>query len=271
VFPEELQVMMSEIADEGAQGKLLFQFVANRQKIRSVFHLLKTASMLDRLYLLAVFGCAIVALSIYVIFVFPTLRDFYTSTGNDLPTLVSTLMAVVDWLSVYWWLALLLMVGVLVWSIKAREWLGGYVTNGAPSWIIGIPFLGKRLKLLAEAQGFSMFQILLAHGVEVDRAFAMSRGYIKARGASLEYWLKRVLGAPWRDTLQFYQANDVLEEQMERVGSLIFDEIASKLVRHTRLKSVLALLILGLFVGAWVVAVYLPIFQMGATMSSFVL
>jgi type II secretory pathway component PulF len=116
-----------------------------------------------------------------------------------------------------------------------------------------------------------MFQILLAHDVEVDRAFALSQGYIKARGVSLEYWLRRALGAPWRDTLQFYQASDVLEEQMERVGSLIFDEIASKLVRHTRLKSVLALLILGLFVGAWVVAVYLPIFQMGASMSSFVL
>ena len=113
-----------------------------------------------------------------------------------------------------------------------------------------------------------MFQTMVALGVEVDRALTLSRDCIEARGASLEYWFKRALGSPWRETLQFYQKSDVLEEQMERVGTLVFDEIASKLVRHTRLRSVLALLILGLFVGAWIIAVYLPIFQMGAILNS---
>ena len=138
----------------------------------------------------------------------------------------------------------------------------------APAWVVGIPFLGKRLRLLAEAQGLGMFQTMVALGVEVDRALTLSRDCIEARGASLEYWFKRALGSPWRETLQFYQKSDVLEEQMERVGTLVFDEIASKLVRHTRLRSVLALLILGLFVGAWIIAVYLPIFQMGAILNS---
>ena len=271
VFPEDLRVMMSEIADEDAQGDLLLSFVAYRQQIRGVFHLLKTASVLDRLYLLAVLGLAIVVLSIYGIFVFPTLRDLYEATGSDLPMLTSTLMAVVDWLSVFWWLGSLAVAGVLVWWIKAREWLGGQGVAQAPSWVVGLPFLGKRLRLLAEAQGIGMFQTLLVHDVEVDRALALSRDYVKGRGASFEYWLNRVLGSPWVEKLQFYQASGVLEEQMGRIGTLVFDEIASKLVRHTRLKSVLALVILGLFVGAWVVAVYLPIFQMGTAMSSSVL
>jgi len=256
----------------GDLGEALARFVAYRQQQELVRGRLINAAIYPAL-LLVVGSLVILFLLAYVV---PRFASVYADIGGDLPLLSQWLLAAGTALDRHALVFALAAAGLIAAVVLAARTRAAAAWFGAALW--KLEFLAARLLTYQLARFFRTCGMLVRGGVPVVTALAMSEGLLQAHlRPALRSAVTRVReGQPLSAALETARLTTPVIQRMLRVGektgdlgvmmeriAVFYDAEAERAAEWlTRLVSPLLMLAMGLVIGAVVVLMYLPIFQL---------
>lgn len=241
---------------------------ALRTKIRSAL-MYPTAVMLMSLGILV----------LILIWVVPVFEEVFQSLGAELPWSTQVVLSLSEAL-VLAWPAALLMLALLIWGVKhpgpgatqLRLWVSGRLLD----W----PVLGPLITTAVVARWCQTLSALLSAGVPLTEALgptAQACDHPVFFSVTLQLQRKVIQGSSLNEALQQTgrfptmivqlcatgEETGALDSLLDRAGSLMSTELDDQVNGLTSLLEPVIIVVLGGFIGAILVAMYLPIFGLG--------
>ena len=275
-FPPLYVAMVRASEKTSALSEALERYVAYQNQVEILKKKLITASIYPVL-LIAVAGLVTLFLLGYVV---PRFGAIYEDAGESLPM-------VSRWL-LYWgqmvqqhgdllMLAGVIVVGLVIFALSrptARAWLGRTLWR--------IPTLGKHMRVFQMARFYRTLGMLLSGGIPILQALDMSRGLLSAAlvpnlasamtavregNAISEAMQKSDLVTPLSlRMLRVGEKSGEMGSMMEKIAILHDEELSRWLDWFTRLLEPLLMIVIGLVIGAVVMMLYMPIFDLAGSL-----
>ncbi len=276
-LPPEVAALLAH-GDQNGQLPETLELVAQELEQRASLQKSVSGALTWPAMLVVVFG---VVVAVIMIFVVPAFRDVFASFGADLPAPTLWFITVSDLFVRGWWLLLMLVVAV-GWAYRHRSRL-------LPGWgrwaskVLRVPALGPYLALAFLLRVARLLEPVAGGRLAAEPVLA----YLSAttRGGLFEPSSAALLqahrtGARLSEALRasFAHSGDValafeLEERgagsggtLRRALQIVEDELARRLVGLEQVMVSATYVVVGALVGAFVVAMYLPIFKLGAVL-----
>ncbi|MCK9395215.1 MAG: type II secretion system F family protein [Methylobacter sp.] len=260
----------------GVLETLLDKIATYKEKTESMKKKIKKALT----YPIAVVVVAFIVTTILLIFVVPVFADMFKSFGADLPAFTKMVVAMSEWMQAWWYIV----VGIIVGAVYV---FGYFKKRSRPfnhfldKTLLKLPIVGLILNKSAVARFARTLATMSAAGVPLVEALesvAGACGNIVYTEAVLKMREEVATGQRLQFAMQQAGLWPHMVVQMvaigEESGSMdtmllkvadFFDEEVDNLVDNlSSLMEPIIMVILGTLVGGLVVAMYLPIFKMGA-------
>ncbi|SDW27570.1 type II secretion system F family protein [Lysobacter enzymogenes] len=232
-------------------------------------------------YPATVVAVAILVSAILLIFVVPQFQATFKSFGADLPAFTLMVIGMSDFMIQWWWAILLMLVGAVVAFIMAK--------NRSPAFahfldraMLKIPVVGQILHNAAVARFARTLAVTFRAGVPLVEALDTVAGatgnvvYEKA-----VYRIRDDVSVGYQVNMAMKQVNlfphmviqmtaigeeaGALDTMLVKVAEFYEQEVNNAVDALSSLLEPLIMIILGVIVGGMVVAMYLPIFKLAAT------
>lgn len=232
-------------------------------------------------YPATVVAVAILVSAILLIFVVPQFQATFKSFGADLPAFTLMVIGMSDFMIKWWWAVLILVVGAAVAFIMAK--------NRSPAFahfldraMLKIPVVGQILHNAAIARFARTLAVTFRAGVPLVEALDTVAGatgnvvYEKA-----VYRIRDDVSVGYQVNMAMKQVNlfphmvvqmtaigeeaGALDTMLVKVAEFYEQEVNNAVDALSSLLEPLIMVILGVIVGGMVVAMYLPIFKLAAT------
>ncbi len=259
----------------GVLETLLDKIATYKEKTESLKAKIKKALF----YPAAVIVVAIVVTAIIMIFVVPQFEDLFSSFGADLPAFTQVVISMSKFVSAWWW-AILLGLGVFavivsnIWkrSPKFRETVD--------TLMLKMPVIGNILHKAALARFCRTTATMFAAGVPLVEALQSVAGatgsavYEKAvlamrddvaTGQSLQLTMRQQGLFPHMviQMVAIGEESGALDDMLSKAADFYEEEVDNAVDALSSLLEPLIMAVLGVLVGGLVIALYLPIFQLG--------
>lgn len=231
------------------------------------------------MYPASVVAVAFVVLGLIMTFVIPAFKSVFASFGAELPGPTLLVMGLSAHAVAWGWLYLLLALGL---AYAAREvWRGSpAVQLAVDGWALRAPVFGSMLDKACMARWTRTLSTLLTAGVPLVEALDSVGGaagnlvFVRAteaiqkqvsHGASLNSAMAASeLFPPMALQLcAIGEESGALDAMLGRAAEFLEAEVESKVVNMSSLLEPFIIVFLGVVIGGIVVAMYLPIFQLG--------
>ncbi|MGZ5600328.1 MAG: type II secretion system F family protein [Methylobacter sp.] len=277
LYFDELTCNLVEAGEQaGVLETLLDKIATYKEKTESMKKKIKKALT----YPIAVVVVAFIVTTILLIFVVPVFSDMFKSFGADLPAFTKMVVAMSEWMQAWWYVV----IGVVV----ATVYTFGYFKKRSRKFnhfldknLLKIPVVGMILHKSAIARFARTLATMSAAGVPLVEALesvAGACGNIIYTEAVLKMREEVATGQRLQFAMQQADLWPNMVVQMvaigEESGSMdsmllkvadFFDEEVDNLVDNlSSLMEPFIMAVLGILVGGLIVAMYLPIFKMGA-------
>jgi type IV pilus assembly protein PilC len=263
----------------GVLETLLDKIATYKEKTESLKAKIKKALF----YPTAVIVVAIVITAIIMIFVIPQFKDLFKSFGADLPGFTLFVMNISDVVAQWWWAILAGVVATVVvasniWkrSPKFRETMDRL--------LLKVPVIGAIMHKAALARFCRTTSTMFAAGVPLVEALQSVAGatgsavYEKAvlamredvaTGQSMQLAMRQQGLFPHMviQMVSIGEESGSLDEMLAKVADFYEEEVDNAVDALSSLLEPLIMVILGTVIGGLVVALYLPIFQLGAVVT----
>jgi len=263
----------------GVLETLLDKIATYKEKTESLKAKIKKALF----YPTAVIVVAILITAIIMIFVIPQFKDLFSSFGADLPAFTRMVISISDFVAGWWWAILGVVVATVVvasniWkrSPKFRETLDRL--------LLKIPVIGAIMHKAALARFCRTTSTMFAAGVPLVEALQSVAGatgsavYGKAvltmrddvaTGQSLQLAMRQQGLFPHMviQMVTIGEESGALDDMLAKVADFYEEEVDNAVDALSSLLEPLIMVILGTVVGGLVIALYLPIFQLGSVVS----
>lgn len=217
-----------------------------------------------------------------ITFVVPVFAEMFSGFGKGLPGPTQFLVDVADFVKAYWWI-IGGAVGVAVFLF--RKWhstkLGKYKTD---QFILKLPVFGVLIQKVSIGRFCRLFADMLSSGVPILNALdivarSMTNSVIETsllaardgieQGGTLSASLE---GKPFLPILmvRMIAAGEKagrIDEMLTSIADSYDEEVETMLGTLTSLMEPFLMLFLGVIIGSIVVAMFMPIFQMGSAVS----
>ncbi|MBP7740749.1 type II secretion system F family protein [Candidatus Woesebacteria bacterium] len=229
------------------------------------------------IYPVIVMIAMVVVAVIMMIFVIPKLTEMYRDFGSELPFLTRALIGISDAMVKYWYI-LAAIVGGIVFAFKsyAKTKEGRYKID---EMLLKLPIFGELKKKVILTDFARTLALLLGAGISLLEAIAIvteSVENIVYRSALEEVGKQVEKGSSLSESLSHYDMFPVILHQMMSVGEETgkLDEVLKKLSVYFEQESEHAIknmttaiepmimIVLGLGVGAMVIAIIMPIYNL---------
>ncbi len=264
----------------GVLETLLDKIATYKEKTESLKAKIKKALF----YPAAVIIVAIVITAIIMIFVIPQFKDLFSSFGADLPAFTRMVMNISEVVAAWWWAMLagavaLVFVASNIWrrSPKFRETLDRI--------LLKVPVIGAIMHKAALARFCRTTATMFAAGVPLVEALQSVAGatgsavYGKAvlvmrddvaTGQSLQLAMRQQGLFPHMviQMVSIGEESGALDDMLSKVADFYEEEVDNAVDALSSLLEPLIMVILGTVIGGLVVALYLPIFQLGSVVTS---
>jgi len=277
LYFDELTCNLVEAGEQaGVLETLLDKIATYKEKTESMKKKIKKALT----YPIAVVVVAFIVTTILLIFVVPVFSDMFKSFGADLPAFTKMVVAMSEWMQAWWYIVVGIVVGI-VYTFGYFKKRSKKFNHFLDKTLLKIPVVGMILHKSAIARFARTLATMSAAGVPLVEALESVAG---ACGNIIyaEAVLKMRDEVSTGQRLQFAMQQADLWPNMviqmvaigEESGSMdsmllkvadFFDEEVDNLVDNlSSLMEPFIMAILGILVGGLIVAMYLPIFKMGA-------
>ncbi|QBK06411.1 type II secretion system F family protein [Hylemonella gracilis] len=251
---------------------------------RLALHLERTLALRSRIraalmYPAVVVGTALLVVSVIMVLVIPAFHDVFRSFGADLPGPTLLLIALSDFLA-RWWLLLLGMLGVgacaTVHAVRHHPTLQALRDRT----LLGLPLFGPLINKSCLARWTRTLATLHGAGVPMAQALATVRSAAGNRvyeeatdrirqevglGSSLALAMERSGAFPplVQQMCAIGEESGAIDAMLAKAADFHENEVGDLVSGLSSLLEPLIILVLGLVIGGIVIALYLPIFQLG--------
>ena len=258
----------------GALDQILFRLAEFLEKQLALKHKVTNAILYPALMLIV--GASV--LFFLMAFVVPKITAVFTSLKQALPWPTVVLMSISHFLADYW--ALILGgVGLTVWAVRrAMKTEAGQLK--ADRWLLKVPLIGEVARMVAISRLTSTLATMLASGVQLLDAMDVAKRVMNNRvlehaveGARQNIREGETIAEPLKRSGEFPalvthmiavgERSGEMEEMLRRIGQIYDGEVDRVITRFTSLLEPIMILVMGVLVFFIVVAILLPIFEMG--------
>ena len=260
----------------GALDRIFDRIAIYKEKAEALKSKIKKAMF----YPIAVLVVAAIVTSILLIFVVPQFASIFAGFGAELPAFTQFVLGISEMMQQYWWVVL---AGIFAFGYVVKK---AYVNNlkfrtMADGWIIKAPVIGNILNKAAVARFARTLSTTFAAGVPLIEALESAAGasgnevyrnaimHIReevSSGTQMYLAMKQTDQFPEMviQMVSIGEESGALDGMLEKVANIYEQEVDDAVDGLTALLEPMIMAVLGVVIGGLIIAMYLPIFQMGS-------
>ncbi|MDR9753116.1 type II secretion system F family protein [Pseudomonas sp. SZMC_28357] len=260
----------------GALDTLLERVATYKEKSESLKAKIKKAMT----YPTAVIFVAAIVTGILLVKVVPQFKSVFAGFGAELPAFTVMVIALSEFMQQWWWAILGGMIAGVFGLRHALKTSQGF-RDRMDTWLLKLPLVGTLMYKSAVARYARTLSTTFAAGVPLVEALdsvagatgnvVFKRAVLRVKqdvstGMQLNFAM-RTAGVFPNMAIQMTaigEESGALDDMLDKVASFYEDEVDNMVDNLTSLMEPFIMVILGVVVGGLVVAMYLPIFQLGA-------
>ena len=272
--------LVINLVNAGEQSGVLETLLDKIATYKEKTEILKAKIKKAMFYPTAVIIVAFIVTAILLIFVVPQFEALFSNFGADLPAFTRVVVNLSEFMQAYWWL-IVGIIGISVFAFlqgKKRSRKFGRVLDRA---ILKMPIVGPIMHKAAIARYARTLATMFAAGVplvEALQSVAGATGNVVysdavlmmkdsvATGQQLTFAMNQTGLFPnmVEQMVAIGEESGALDSMLSKVADFYEQEVDDAVDALTSLLEPLIMSILGVLIGGLVVAMYLPIFKMGA-------
>lgn len=280
--PKQFDDLYTNMVDAGEIGGILDTILARLSGYMEKAMKLKSKIKGAMIYPISIVSVAVIVTSILLIFVIPTFADMFSSFGKALPLPTQIAMnlsyVTIAYLKyiIAFWVAVFFLVRMWYRTEKGRFAIDGF--------LLKLPIFGDLFRKAAVARFTRTLSTLLSSGVPI-----LDSLYITGKTAGNKVVEKVILDArqsisegrtltePLVESHVFPpmvcqminvgETTGALDSMLNKIADFYDDEVDSAVSNLTALMEPLVIIFLGVVIGGLVVAMYMPIFQLGTVLN----
>jgi len=262
--------------EAGILETLLVKIATYKEKMEAIKSKIKKAMM----YPAAIVIAAFVVTAILMIFVVPQFESMFNNFGADLPALTQFVVDLSEIFQEYWWL-MFGGIGLVVWFIMQMKRRSKAFNVTLDKVSLHLPIVGEILRKATIARFARTLSTMFAAGVPLVEALNTVAGaagnvvyaeaIIKMRddvstGLTLTSTLKQTNLFPNMvvQMIAIGEESGALDAMLAKVADFYEEEVDDAVEGLSSLLEPVIMGVLGVLIGGLVIAMYLPIFKMGA-------
>ncbi|UCC55324.1 MAG: type II secretion system F family protein [Gammaproteobacteria bacterium] len=231
-------------------------------------------------YPTAVIIVAFIVTAILLIFVVPQFEQLFSSFGADLPAFTRVVVNMSEFMQEYWWLVFGIAIGGVVGMLQAKKRSRKF-GRALDRIILKLPIVGPIMHKAAVARYARTLGTMFAAGVPLVEALESVAGATGnvvysdavlmvrdsvATGQQLQFAMSQTGLFPnmVEQMVAIGEESGALDTMLNKVADFYEQEVDDAVDALSSLLEPLIMSILGILIGGLVVAMYLPIFKMGA-------
>ena len=260
----------------GSLDKIFDRVALYKEKSEALKSKIKKAMF----YPIAVLVVALIVTSILLIFVVPQFQDIFAGFGAELPAFTLMVIGISEFMQEYWWMMLIAIVG-FGWLYKEALLKNKKLRDTNDRAILKLPVIGMILNKAAVARYARTLSTTFAAGVPLVDALDSAAGAsgnavyryaildIKAEVSSGNQmnWAMRnskIFPDMVVQMVAIGEESGSLDSMLAKVAAIYEQEVDDAVDGLSSLLEPLIMAVLGVLVGGLIIAMYLPIFQLGS-------
>ncbi|OBS09050.1 type II secretion system F family protein [Acidihalobacter prosperus] len=279
-YPDQFDELFVNLVQAGEQSgsleNLLDKIATYKEKTEAIKAKIKKAMM----YPAAVVSVAFIVTAILLIFVVPQFQKLFDGFGASLPAF--TLFVIhLSKLFQQWWWVIFTGIGVGIWAF-ARAYKRSYAFHRLiDGWTLHVPIFGTLASKSAIARFARTLSTMFAAGVPLVEALesvAGATGNVHYAEATMKMREDTASGTQLRQSMRQFthlfpnmslqmvaigEESGALDNMLAKVADFYEEEVDVMVDGLSTLLEPLIMVILGVIVGGLVIAMYLPIFNLG--------
>ncbi len=260
----------------GMLDAVLDRLATYKEKILAIKGKIKSALF----YPISVIVVAIIVMWVIMVFVIPSFKDVFRNFGAELPMATLIVIGISDFVVKWWWLIFLVIAGTVIgvgMTYKRSEAMRYTVDR----LMLKLPILGAIVEKATIARWTRTLQTMFAAGVPLVESLDAVGGaagnivYAQATkriqtevstGSSLTNAMSntRLFPSMVLQMTQIGEESGSLDNMLGKVADFFEREVDDAVAALSSLLEPVIIVFLGVFIGGLVIAMYLPIFKLGA-------
>lgn len=278
--PQYFDDLYCNLVDSGEQSgsleTLLDRVATYKEKTEALKAKIKKAMN----YPIAVVLVAVIVSAILLIKVVPQFQDVFANFGAELPAFTLMVIGLSEALQEWWYVVLIGLIGA-AYAFKQAHARSEKFRNWFDRFLLKVPIVGDILYKSAVARFARTLATTFAAGVPLVDALdsvAGATGNVVFRNATMKVkgdvssgmqlnFSMRTTGTFPSMAIQMTaigEESGSLDEMLAKVATFYEDEVDNMVDGLTALMEPMIMAVLGVLVGGLIIAMYLPIFQLGA-------
>jgi len=277
IYFDELVINLVNAGEQAGVLEVLLDKIATyKEKTEYLKAKIKKAMF----YPAAVIVVAIIVTAILLIFVVPQFEQLFTSFGADLPAFTRLVVNLSEFMQEWWWLVFGIAVGSVVGILQAKKRSRKF-SRTFDRMILKLPIIGSIMHKASIARYARTLSTMFAAGVPLVEALESVAGATGnviysdavlmirdsvATGQQLQFAMSQTGLFPnmVEQMVAIGEESGALDTMLSKVADFYEQEVDDAVDALSSLLEPLIMSILGILIGGLVVAMYLPIFKLGA-------
>jgi type IV pilus assembly protein PilC len=282
-YPKYFDELFCSLVASGEQSGSLETMLDRVAIYKEKSELLKQKIKKAMKYPIAVIIVALVVTIILMLKVVPVFQDLFASFGAQLPAFTQMVVNMSKWMQSYWWA----LIGIIVFTVGALREANARsekFRDAVDKLVLKLPIFGDLVYKAIIARFARTLATTFAAGVPLIDALESTAGatgnvlYRRAcmqirddvsSGQQLQFAMRTTNRFPSMaiQMVAIGEESGALDAMLDKVATHFENEVDNAVDGLTSLMEPLIMAVLGVLVGGLVVAMYLPIFQMGSVVA----
>jgi type IV pilus assembly protein PilC len=277
--PKHFDELFCNLIESGEQSGALEQMLDKVAIYKEKTEALKAKIKKAMMYPAVTLAIASIVTVILLVKVVPTFESMFKSFGSELPAPTKMVVAISEWTQAYWWVMVAVIVSFVVGLKQALARSPAFKDKFEAS-LLKAPVFGDLIMKAAIARFARVLSTTFAAGVPLVEALESVAGavgnsvYRKAvltvrdevsQGQQMHFAMKSTGVFPNMvvQMTSIGEESGALDTMLSKAADYFEDEVDNAVDNLTALMEPLVMSFLGVVIGGMIVAMYLPIFEMG--------
>lgn len=282
-YPKYFNRLFVSLLAAGDQGGILDTILLRLADYREKSLALQKKIRSAMIYPASIITVMLLVTTILMVFVIPVFSHLFDSFGATLPALTLAVISISNWMRGHWYLVVFSPIAAIWLFITVYRKNLGFRTQ-VDRLALKLPIVGDVLLKGAVARFMRTLATMQAAGVPINEALEtlsrisnnviIERAVMEARDRVLEGRLitdslkeTKVFPAMAVHMLAIGEQTGAIEVMAEKVADFYEGEVSETVGRMSTLMEPIIMVVLGVIVGTLVVAMYMPIFELGAVVT----
>lgn len=278
-YPKYFDRFYCNLVSAGEMGgvleSLLDKLAVYKEKTQAIRKKVKTALT----YPISVIAVAIGLVFVMMVFVLPAFKEVYANMGAELPALTQTVMDISEFFVSYGWMILIALGGAIYGFLKLKE-RSPKIQRRMDALLLRMPIFGDIVRKATIARWGRTTATLFAAGVplvDVLDSTAGAAGNLIYEEATQEIRTRVIQGLSMTSGMRatelfpnmMVQMSSIgeesgsLDDMLNKAAEFYEDEVDNAVGRLSAMMEPIIIVVLGLIIGTLLVAMYLPLFNLG--------